>query len=99
VANGTDYVDWDTWKEHVDEAKHGFTRIEKLEAEVMGDKMTGRASLRDDTAKEIQRAITTSTRESKKTRLTIILSVSALLIGLIIRAVFEYQALVHAAVK
>lgn len=51
------------WTKHVEEAKSGFARIDKLEAEVHGDPVTGRPSLRETLMDEIQTVKTESERQ------------------------------------
>jgi hypothetical protein len=46
MPNGNEYVDWDYMREHEVKTADGFARLERLEAEVLGDERAGRASLR-----------------------------------------------------
>jgi hypothetical protein len=50
------YVDWDTYAAHLQEAKGGFERLDKLDAEVLGDNKTGRPSLRMELSNKLDQS-------------------------------------------
>ena len=53
MPNGRDFVDWDSYNEHLDDAKKGFSALEKVNSELFGDVQAGRKSLRQEFIEEI----------------------------------------------
>jgi len=48
MAPKSEFVDWPTYDTHLEDAKEGYERLDRLDAEVLGDKQTGRPSLRQE---------------------------------------------------
>ena len=51
MPNGNDYVDWDYMRQHEAKMLEDKKEVQKLSAEVLGDKETGRLSLRQEISK------------------------------------------------
>lgn len=89
MPNGSEFVDWGYMREHEQRADKGFDRLERLEAEVIGDETTGRLSLRSELTKKLDDALL----EMRKTPRAIWRSMFILIFGLIIKAIFDYAVL------
>lgn len=76
--NGNEYVDWETFREHCDEAKEDIARLGQVEEELMGNEVTGRASLRQEFIIGIQ-------KEGRKNRITMISLGAALITALVLQ--------------
>lgn len=84
MPNGSnDYVTWPYFRKHEEEAAKGYQRIERLEAEVMGDEVTGRKSLRMEFSETSQNITKTIWRA--------VGAVAALLVGHAILTMFNFH--------
>ena len=90
MPNGNIPVTWDQFQKHLDEAVEGFERLGSLEAEIKGDPLTGRLSLRGEVKREIQNVVAEFTLEQKKTRRAIVTSVSITILTLIAKAIIDW---------
>lgn len=91
----SDFVDWDTYDEHL--RIHDMIKddIGRLDAEVIGDEETGRSSLRKKFMDELQqleeRFVTVTVKESRKNRWAIITGVLMILLTLILKILFHWS--------
>ncbi len=88
MPNGTEYVDWKTFNNHVDDSKEGYERLGSIEAEVMGDSDAGRPSLRMELSAKVEQA----TKELRKTRNSVWISLIILILGMAIKAIIDHNA-------